>query len=164
MPYTVILEQVKAAAGSSSVIGAMTSGLLSLAATIGNSEATSNSALIVGGAAILGALFANLPKFIAARATARMNEVEFLGKTTNGIIERLTKSATDNERILAIEVEMRHTIQGAYQAAVSQCQLYEDMLEEKGVKLTRKLVPLDVVALLRNFDKEVINIKNSNRP
>lgn len=155
-----IVEQLKNAASSSTVIGAMTSGLLGLAAT-GTDLIAGNGSWVIGVCAVLGAVLANLPKIISARAHAKLSESEYIGKETRGLIDMLKKSAWDSERILALSNNLRHTVQSSYQASLLHITYLESLMGDHGIKNIPKIQPLDMSQLLKEYDEQIINIKNA---
>lgn len=161
MNSQLLLEKIVALPASSTVIGALTSGLLGLAVTATDFVKEGNGGLVVGLCAVLGALLANLPKIMRERSTARLSESEFVASTTRGLIETLMKSASDNERILAMERELRHRIQGAYQTSVFHIAYLEGIMEDHAVKNYPQFTRLDVEKLMSDYDGEVVRIKNA---
>ena len=151
------------AVGKSPFIGAIISALLGGIVDTTGLIHSGNTTLFVALCGLAGAFFASLPKIIAARSHAKMSESEFVGKETRELVKMLRKQNVNYDSILSLQVAARHNIQGFFQAAVWRINLLEDELERAGLQVIHgKYEPPDINGLLRDLDKQILEIKRTN--
>lgn len=148
--------------GKSQVIGATLAMLFGVGTEASGISRTGNTAIYVAFCGFAGAFIASLPKIIAARAHAKLSDGEFTSKQTRGLIDMLRKTASDNERILAIQSAVRHDIQGELQAARGHITLLEIIMREHDLaNVIPDYHPADIRELLREMDRKILEIKEA---